>query len=113
MNQQQQAQAAQTAADQKQVDKYKALILQAISQQWIIPDAAKKDEQGELLVNLAPGGVVLSVEITKSSGDPALDRSAQIAVQKASPLPVPNDPALFDGFRQITLTVRPEGIVNS
>lgn len=103
--------AAQSSVDQGMLDKYKALLIQAISQQWIVPDTAKKDEETKLLIHIAPGGMVLSVEIAKSSGDPVLDRSAQTAVLKASPLPVPKDAAEFENFRTLSLTVRPEGIV--
>lgn len=108
----QQQSAQQSAANQGEIDKYKALILQAISSQWIVPQSVQDNEVGTLLVHLAPGGVVLSVEITQSSGDPALDRSARIAVLKASPLPVPSDNALFDRFRTISLTVKPQGITS-
>ncbi len=54
---------------------------------------------------------MLSVQIAKSSGDPVLDRSAQTAVLKASPLPVPSKGTDFESFREFNLTVRPEGIV--
>ena len=90
------------------LDKYKAQILQAIQQQWIVPSDANKQRQCVLLIDLAPGGVVLAVKTLRSSGDTVLDRSARVAVFKASPLPVPNDPALFDQFREIRLTVRPD-----
>lgn len=102
--------AQETAANQGEIDKYKALIIQAISQQWIVPSGAQEDEVATLTVRLAPGGVVLSVSIAQSSGDPALDRSAKVAVLNASPLPVPGDAALFDRFRVINLTVKPQGI---
>jgi colicin import membrane protein len=102
--------AQQAAANQGEIDKYKALILQAISAQWIVPPGAQDNEVTKLTVRLAPGGMVVSVTITQSSGDAALDRSARVAVLKASPLPVPTDAALFDSFRTINLTVKPQGI---
>jgi len=52
--------------------------------------------------------VVLEVSLTRSSGDSILDRSAQSAIYKASPLPVPSDTDAFNVFRDISLTVRPE-----
>lgn len=102
--------AQQAAANQGEIDKYKALILQAISAQWIVPPGAQDNEVAQLTVRLAPGGMVLSVTISQSSGDAALDRSARIAVLKASPLPVPTDPGLFERFRVLALTVKPQGI---
>lgn len=92
-------------------DKYRHLILQAIAQQWIIPPEMNKHLETKLMVHLAPGGMVLEVIIVKSSGNPVLDRSAQTAVYKASPLPVPKNNGLFHTFRQINLTVRPEGVM--
>ncbi len=92
-------------------DKYRHLILQSIAQQWIIPPELNKHLETKLAVHLAPGGMVLEVLIVKSSGNPVLDRSAQTAVYKASPLPVPKNGGLFNRFRQINLTVRPEGVM--
>lgn len=95
------------------IDKYKALILQAISQQWVVPSHADKHLSCELLIRLAPGGLVLEVQIIKSSGDILLDRSARAAVFKASPLPVPDDIYSFEPFRQFVLKVKPENILEN
>ena len=96
---------------QGEINKYKALILQAISSQWIVPVSANKSLYSELMIRVAPGGLVLDVQVTKSSGDPALDSSARLAVLKASPLPVPRDPDAFSAFRQFVLKVKPENII--
>lgn len=104
-------QAAQAAAKRAQVagevDKYKALIINAISRQWILPENANSSLSSQFRIRLAPNGAVLEVSLTRSSGDLILDRSAQAAIYKASPLPVPTDPTTFDLFRDISLTVRP------
>ncbi|AZV74554.1 cell envelope integrity protein TolA [Coxiella burnetii] len=97
----------QTAQMQGVLNQYKAQIIQAIQQQWIVPANANKNLSCILLIRLAPGGAVLSVETARSSGDPVLDRSARVAVFKASPLPVPKDSATFSEFRELRLTVRP------
>ena len=91
-----------------EVDKYKALIINAISQRWILPENADSTKSSQFRIRLAPNGIVLEVNLTRSSGDPILDRSAQSAIYKASPLPVPSDPATFNLFRDISLTVRPQ-----
>lgn len=101
---------ANNAQTQGEIDKYKALIIQAIAQEWIVPDDVDKNTSCKLLVNLGPGGVVLRVQILQPSNNSLLDRSAQNAVWKASPLPVPKDNNLLDNFRSIQLTVRPEEI---
>lgn len=92
------------------INKYKALILQAIGQHWVVPSHVDKRLSCQLLIRLAPGGVVLEVSIMKSSGDVLLDRSARAAVLKASPLPVPDDIYSFESFRQFVLKVKPENI---
>jgi colicin import membrane protein len=102
----------QTATDNTATtDKYRHLILQSIARQWIIPPELNKHLETRLAVHLAPGGMVLEVIVVKSSGNAVLDRSAQTAVYKASPLPVPKNIALFNTFRKINLTVRPEGMI--
>lgn len=93
-----------------EVNKYKALIVNAISQRWILPENVDSTLSSQFRIRLAPDGAVLEVSLTRSSGDPVLDRSAQTAIYKASPLPVPSDPATFDLFRDISLTVRPENV---
>lgn len=114
MQQEQNALAAAHARQvQGQVDKYKALILQSISQNWLVPANIDKKLYAELLIRVAPGGVILDVQLIKTSGNDALDRSARAAVLKSSPLPVPADPDAFEPFRQFTLKVKPENILTS
>lgn len=115
LEKQQQAQAMRASEDAAKrarvagvVDRYKALITHAISQQWILPDRVDNRLSSQFRIRLAPNGTVLEVSLIRSSGDPILDRSAQSAIYKASPLPVPTDPDMFNLFRDISLTVRPE-----
>lgn len=107
-------QAAADAANKAQlageVNKYKAMIVNAISRQWILPENVDSALSSQFRIRLAPDGAVLEVSLIRSSGDAILDRSAQTAIYKASPLPVPTDPATFDLFRDISLTVRPENV---
>ena len=99
---------ARSAAIQAEVDQYSAMILQQVQQNWIVPQ--KVEHLSCLLeVQIAPGGMVTQVRLLKSSGNDALDRSALAAVNKASPLPVPKDSAVFNAFRRFTITVKPEG----
>ncbi len=90
------------------IDKYRALIQQAIQQHWIVPDGVMNKTMAILAIRLAPDGTVISVNIVKSSGNDALDRSAIAAVYKAQPLPLPNDATLFNNFRNLELTVKPQ-----
>lgn len=98
---------------QGEIDKYKVLVKQAIDSQWIKPDGSTVGDFCELLVSVELGGKVLEVKLVRSSGNLALDRSAEAAIMKASPLPVPGDPKLFDEFRTIKPVFKPEGIVGN
>lgn len=63
-----------------------------------------------LHVRMVPGGEVVEVKVVKSSGNAIFDRQAEIAVQKASPLPVPDDAKLFEStFRDVNLRFNPWG----
>ncbi len=108
--QQQLASDDNTRAMQGELDKYKSAILSSIGHHWLVPPGSNKEVSCQLLIHLAPGGVVLDVVTVKSSGDEALDHSAQTAVMKASPLPVPSEPTKFNHFRELRLTVRPEQV---
>jgi colicin import membrane protein len=96
-----------------EVDKYKQLIVESISRKWLMPTLENKDIYCQVLVHVGPGGVVINVDILKESGDVNLDRSATNAIMKASPLPVPESSDLFDNFRSLRLTFRPQGIISN
>lgn len=102
--------AAREARIAGEVDKYKALIVNAIGRNWILPENVDSALSSQFRIRLAPDGSILEVTLTRSSGDSLLDRSAQTAIYKASPLPVPADAETFNLFRNISLTVRPEQI---
>ena len=98
----------QTAQVQGEVNKYQALIKHAIEQQWIVPPNVNKSLTCKFQIQVAPGGAVINVTLMRSSGDSTLDRSAQTAIYKASPLPVPSDKDAFEVFRSFVVNVKPE-----
>ncbi len=61
-------------------------------------------------VRLAPNGDVLDVSIVNSSGNSLFDQRALLAVEKSSPLRVPDDPEVFErlGFRQFNFVFEPQ-----
>ncbi len=96
------------ARAQGEVERYKALIRQKVSRSWNRPATAGKGLQCTVRVRLVAGGEVLAASVVRSSGDPVFDRSVENAVYKATPLPVPQDPQLFEYFREIEFVFNPE-----
>lgn len=88
------------------LDQYRALIQQKVRRNWIRPPSAGAGVRCELHINQIPGGEVISVRIGDCNGDEATRRSIEAAVKKASPLPEPPDPALFE--RNLILIFQPE-----
>jgi len=91
-------------AEQNRIDRENANVLaryqfalrQAIVRNWVAPASAEKGLSCDLLVRQSSGGVVLSVVIRRCNGDEAVRRSIEVAVKRASPLPLPDDPKLLD-----------------
>jgi colicin import membrane protein len=90
------------------VDKYRALIQQRVSRSWNSPVGVAKGLKCVVHVRLTPGGEVLSAAVVRSSGNGIFDRSVEYAVYKAAPLPLPEDPTLFDNFREIEFVFDPD-----
>lgn len=102
---------AKAAYVQGIVNKYNAVVLQAIYQNWFIPPNTNPKLGVKLQVNVALGGAVSNVTVLDSSGDKALDQSATMAVYKASPLPIPTkNPAVYKQFQQFSITMTPSEI---
>lgn len=101
-----------TKAQQGKIDQYKAQILALIQSNWRI-DQVNSQLKCVYSVEVAPDGEVLMAQLVKSSGDDALDQSARQAIMASSPLPVPKNPALFGHFRQLVLTLSPQGYLQS
>jgi len=103
--------AARAKQQQSMMNHYKEVILKEISEHWVVPHGVDNKLTCVYLVELAPGGVVLSLKLIRSSGNSALDRSAEAAIYKSSPLSVPKEPTLFDNFRELRLTVSPKTVI--
>ncbi|MCB1862933.1 MAG: cell envelope integrity protein TolA [Gammaproteobacteria bacterium] len=73
---------------------------------WVRLEGTGGGLKCKLRVRLAKGGSVLAVSVIESSGSGAFDRSAEAAVYKADPLPVPDD-QLFEQFRDIIFVFDP------
>jgi colicin import membrane protein len=73
-----------------------ALIRDRVTRAWIRPPSARAGVNCEVHVTQVPGGVVTGVQIGSCNGDSAVRESIEAAVYRASPLPMPSNPDLFD-----------------
>jgi len=86
-------------------DRYITLLRNRIQGAWIKPPSATAGVDCQVQVTQVPGGVVTGARVTQCNGDAAVRQSIENAVYRASPLPDPPDPALFE--RNIVLRFRP------
>jgi colicin import membrane protein len=75
---------------------YKDLIQARISRAWIRPPSAREGVHCIVHLTQIPGGEITHVSVENCNGDDALRQSVETAAYRASPLPAPPDPALFD-----------------
>jgi len=73
---------------------------------WLRPPSARQGIQCVLHITQAPGGQVLSAKVESCNGDQAVRESIEAAAYRASPLPPPPDPSLFE--RDLEVTFRPD-----
>ncbi len=76
--------------------RWSVMIGQAVERKWAKPASAPEQLNCEVFVQQLPSGDVVDVRIGECNGDDAVRRSVEIAVQRASPLPRPENPAVFD-----------------
>jgi colicin import membrane protein len=86
-------------------DKYIAMLRNKIQNAWIKPPSATAGLSCMVEVTQVPGGEVTGARVTECNGDGGVRQSIENAVYRASPLPDPPDPALFE--RKITLRFVP------
>ena len=89
------AQKAKAVAQQSEAEQTKLAIKQKVNRSWIRPVSTTAGLKCTIRVRLLSDGTVMDAEVISSSGDEDFDRSAENAVNQASPLPVPKDKELF------------------
>jgi colicin import membrane protein len=103
------AEARQQAEHNRMLDSLRAqyvkLIEQKVERNWLRPVTSTKDMSCEVIVTQTSLGDVMSVGLQRCTNDLAFQRSIERAVRKASPLPPPPNPEVFD--REIHFTFRP------
>jgi len=87
-------------------DQYRASLVNRIEHAWIKPPTARLGIDCRVEVMQVPGGEVTSAHVTTCNGDAAVRQSIENAVYRASPLPDPPDPALFQ--RQFVFEFKPD-----
>ena len=85
---------------------WESQIMARITRAWLRPPSARAGIVCELNVTQVPGGAVTNVRIGACNGDQAVRESIEAAVYRASPLPPPPDPTLFE--RNLIITFRPD-----
>jgi len=107
-----QQQAASATADEMAAS-FAALIQQTVVNSWSRPPSARNGLEVLLSIQLIPTGEVVSVQVLKSSGNNAFDRSAVNAVEKAGAFPelqkLPSG-EFEKTFRRFRLLFRPEDL---
>ncbi|MGD8385478.1 MAG: cell envelope integrity protein TolA [Lysobacterales bacterium] len=90
-----------------------ALIQATVVNYWSRPPSARNGMEAELAIQLIPTGEVVSVTVIRSSGNPAFDRSAVNAVEKAGAFPelqkLPSS-EFEKTFRRFRLLFKPEDL---
>ncbi len=110
----QRLQAREIAEEQARIDamnsgalaRYVYAIQQKLYRNWVMPPGAVAGVECVVNVRQLPGGEVVGASIGQCNGDDAVRRSIEAAVFKASPLPEPEDPLLFD--RNLRIEFNPE-----
>ena len=94
---------------QNEITRFALLMRNKIHQHWRQPIGFDYDGLTcKVSVKLLPTGDVVEAVVIESSGSLEFDRSTELAIKKASPLPMPEDTSIAKEFRQFTFTFRPE-----
>ena len=95
-------QAARAARLQTLLQQYIMQIDRAVESNWLRPATTSEEQSCEVIVTQTMSGDVIDVQLQSCTSDNAFQRSVERAVRKASPLPLPPDPELFDRKIQFT-----------
>jgi colicin import membrane protein len=88
------------------LEQYIAQIQARVQRNWNRPATARPGINCVVHVTQVPGGEVVGVRVGECNGDDSVRSSIEAAVLKASPLPEPPDPALFE--RNLRLEFKPD-----
>lgn len=98
-------QAERAARLHTQREQYVLHIAQKVENNWLRPVTTTVGQSCDVIVTQTMSGDVIEVRVQSCTSDNAFQRSVERAVRKASPLPLPPDPELFD--REIYFKFKP------
>ena len=82
-----------------------AAIQARVTSKWIRPMSARAGLECRVAVTQVQGGAVVAVKVLDCNADETVRQSIEAAVYRASPLPPPPDPSLFE--RNLELRFKP------
>lgn len=92
-------------AQMRELALYVQAIRQKVERNWNRPESAASNIDCQVRVVQLPNGEVVSAQVVRSCGNDVLDRSVEQAVLRASPLPPPPTPDLFQ--RELIFEYKP------
>lgn len=96
------AEAEQRASSNKRgLADYASKIRGKVKGNIVLPPTLQGNPEAVFEVSQLPSGEVLAIKLKRSSGSASLDSAIERAILKSSPLPKPDDPALFQRTLEI------------
>ena len=83
-------------------------IRASIEANWRRPRPSLRGLKVVIGLRVGRNGEVQSARIVKSSGDSRFDESAELAVQSASPLPIPKEPEYYEYIKEFHVEFNPD-----
>ena len=80
----------------------------AIEANWRRPGASLLGLKAVIEIWVGRNGQVQHARLVKSSGDNRFDKSAELAVKKASPLPIPKESEYYDHIKEFHIEFNPD-----
>jgi colicin import membrane protein len=84
------------AMNSNEMAAYQFALQQKVLRNWARPASARAGLDCLVSVRQSATGDVISADVVSCNGDAAVERSIEAAVYKATPLPLPDNPVLFD-----------------
>jgi colicin import membrane protein len=100
------AMARAASAREAKLAQWAEQLTRHVKRNWNRPPSSTEDFECRVRMQLLPDGTVTNAKIEKSCGSAQLDRSVEDAVYRASPLPKPSDPSVFE--RDLTIRFVPK-----